>query len=151
MTLKLLREAKTSLLADMQFKAGVLHDCRTLSEAGSSVRCFCWDVKGDIEKFTANTASMVTAVLGNLEIAEQMGYLHDKGLTDILQALVGKFIHGQNPELFNNELKGVSGIVWDEFDADRNGVLQITKDSIGMTENAFSENVCELEKLVFEE
>lgn len=144
-------DAKKSLLADLQYKANVLHDCRTLSAAGGKVRCFCWNVSGDIEKMTANTASMVTAILGNFEIAEQMGYLHDKGLTDIMQALMGKFIHGQKPEFFNNELKGVSEIVWDEFDADRNCVLHIQKDTIRMTESAFSGNVCELEKLIFEE
>ena len=141
-------EAKTSLLADLQFKAGVLHDCKILSRAGNNVRCFCWDVKGDIEKFTANSASMVTAILGNMEIAEQMGYLHDKGLTEIMQAIVDRFIHGQKPEFFNNELKGVSEIVWDEFDADKNDVLHIQKDEICMTDSALSENVCELEKLI---
>ena len=143
-------DAKKSLLADLQYKANVLHDCRTLSAAGNLVRCFCWDVSGDIEKLTANTASMVTAILGNFEIAEQMGYLHDKGLTEIMQAIVNRFIHGQKPEFFNNELKGVSEIVWNEFDVDRNCVLHIQKDTINMTDNAFSDNVCELEKLIFE-
>ena len=42
-------------------------------------------------------------------------------------------------------------IDFDEFDADRNAVLHIQKDSIRMTESAFSGNVCELEKLIFEE
>ena len=37
-----------------------------------------------------------------------------------------------------------------EFDADRNSVLHIQKDTIRMTDNAFSDNVCELEKLIFE-
>lgn len=144
-------DAKKSLLADLQYKANVLHDCRTLSAAGNLVRCFCWDVSGDIEKLTANTASMVTAILGNFEIAEQMGYLHDKGLTEIMQALVGKFVQGQKTEFFNNELKGVSEIAWNEFDVDRNCVLHIQKDAILMTEDAFSANVCELEKLICEE
>lgn len=144
-------DAKKSLMADLQYKINVLHDCRTLSAAGSRVRCFCWDVSGDIEKLTANTVSMVTAILSNFEIAEQMGYLHDKGLTEIMQALVGKFMCGQKPEFFNNELKGIHEIVWDEFDIDKNCVLHIQKDAIRMTENVFSDNACELEKLVFEE
>ena len=90
-------------------------------------------------------------MLGNMDIAEQMGYLHDKDLTEIMQVLVGKFVHGQKPEFFNNELKGVSEIVWNEFDVDRNCVLHIQKDTISITENAFSGNVCELEELIFEE
>ena len=144
-------DAQNSMLADVQYKAKVLHDCKTLAAAGSKVHCFCWDVSGDIEKLTANTASMVTAILGNFEIAEQIGYLHDKGLTEIMQELIGRFLCGQKPELFNNELKGVPEIVWNEFNADRNAVLHIQKDSIRMTESAFSGNVCELEKLIFEE
>ena len=144
-------DARKSLLADMQYKAKVLHDCKTLAAAGNKVRCFCWDVSGDIEKLTANTVSMVTAILGNFEIAEQMGYLHDKGLTEIMQALVSRFMRGQKPELFNNEVKGVSEIIWNEFEADRYSVLHIQKDSIRMSESAFSGNVCELEKLVFED
>lgn len=143
-------DAKKSLLADVQYKVNVLHDLRTLSAAGSKVRCFFWDVNGDIEKFTANTASMVTAIFGNFKIAEQIGYLHDSDLTEIMQTLLGKFMRGQKPELFNNELKGVSEIVWDEFDADKKSVLHIQNDAIHMTKNAFSENVCELEKLIFD-
>ena len=143
-------DAKRALLTDFFYKAAVLHDCRTLTRGGSKVRCFYWDVKGDIEKLTANSISMVTAILGNSEMAEQMGYLHDKGLTEIMQAITNKFIHGQKPELFNNELKGVPEIVWNEFDADRDCVLHIQKDTIRMTDNAFSDNVCELEKLIFE-
>ena len=144
-------DAQKSMLADVQYKAKVLHDCKTLAAAGNKVRCFCWDVSGDIEKLTANTVSMVTAILGNFEIAEQMGYLHDKGLTEIMQALVSRFMRGQKPELFNNEVKGVSEIIWNEFEADRYSVLHIQKDSIRMSESAFSGNACELEKLVFED
>lgn len=141
-------DAKKSLLADFQYKACVLHDCRVLSAAGGKVRCFCWDVKGSIEKLTANSVSMVSGILGNAEIAEQMGYLHDKGLTEIMQALMGKFMRGQEPAFFNNELKGVSEINWDILDADQSCALNIQKDTITMTESAFSENVRELEKLI---
>lgn len=98
-------EAKKTMLADFQYKACPLYDGITLAKGGSKVRCFYWDVKGDVEKFTANGVSMVTSVLGNLNIAEQMGYLLDKNTTQVMQALVDKFIHGLKPSLFNNEKK----------------------------------------------
>ncbi len=144
-------DAKRALLSDFFYKAAVLHDCKTLLRGGSKVRCFYWDVKGDIEKLTANSASMMTAILGNSEIAEQMGYLNNQSITEIMQAFVGKFILGQSLSFFNNELKGFPEIVWKEYDVDSESVLHIKKDTICMTENAFSENVSELEKLAYEE
>lgn len=142
--------AKMALMADLQFKACPLHNCRVLSQAGCKVRCFHWDVQGDIEKLTANAASLVTALLGNTEIAEQMGYLHDKSTTEIMQAFVSKFMHGQSLEFSNNELRGVSQIVWNEFDPEREYVLNVQKENIQMMESIFSGNIRALERAVFE-
>lgn len=144
-------DAKQSMLSDFHYKASLLHDCRTLTEGGSKVRCFYWDVKGDIEKLTASSVSMVTAILGNSEIAEQMGYLNDQSITEIMQAFVGKFIHGRPLGFFKNELKGFPEVAWKEYNADKECVLHIKKETICMTENAFSENVRELEKMMVEE
>lgn len=143
--------AKTALMADFLFKACPLHDCRILSQAGSQVRFFHWDVQGDIEKLTANTASLVTAILGNTEIAEQMGYLQDKHTTEIMQTFVDKFMHGSPLEIFNNEVRGVSKIAWNEFEPDREFVLNIQKDNFYIMGNVFSENVRALERTAFVE
>ena len=139
-------DARRTLLTDFHYKAGPLHDCRTLARGGSKVRCFYWDVKGDIEKLRASSISVVTTVLGNSDIAEQMGYLNDRNITEILQAFFGKYIHGKDMRFFNNELKGVGEIIWDEFTADRESTLHVQKGSIAMTENAFSEDIREVEK-----
>ncbi|MDO4939889.1 MAG: carboxylesterase family protein [Lachnospiraceae bacterium] len=142
-------EAKRALLNDFFSKSCILHDCRSLTKGGSRVRCFYWDVKGNVEKLTSNTVSVVATILGNREAAEMMGYLVDNSLTEIMQALIGKYIHEKPVELFNNELKGVKKIVWDEFDPDENNVLLVRNGTVKMTDSAFSENVFELEKLVF--
>lgn len=141
-------QAKKELMADLHYKACPLHDCVTLAKGGSKVRCFLWDVEGEIEKLTANSASMVTSILGNLKIAEQMGYLHDKGITQIMQELIGKFMQGNEPSLFHNEIKRVDEIYWGEFTPEKKGVLHITKGEIKMSESAFSENVLKLEELI---
>ncbi len=141
-------EAKRALLGDFLYKACVLQDCRNLSKGGSKVKVFYWDVKGDIEKLAANSVSMITTILGNEEIAEQLGYINNRDITEVTQALIGKYIHGQSVELFKNEIKGVNGIVWNDFAEGTNSVLHIEKGKIKMDENAFSENVFELAKLI---
>lgn len=142
-------DSKKTILSDFQFKACPLHDCNTLVKGGSVVRVFYWDVKGDIEKLTANTVSMVTSILGNADIAEQMGYLHEKNITEIMQNLVDKYINGDTPELFKNEIDGVDEISWNQYDAERECVLHIQNSSIKMAEHLFSDNVRELEKMMF--
>lgn len=141
-------EAKKEMLADFQYKSCILHDCSLLAKGGSKVRCFYWDVKGDIEKLTANAVSMVTAILGNTNIAEQMGYIHEESITEIINALISKYIHGDQVALYNNEIKGVTKLNWDEFDADKWNALHIKRDTVKMSDNVFSESVKQLEKLI---
>ena len=143
-------EARKALISDFQYKASVLHDCRTLTKGGSKVRCFYWDVKGSIEKLTANSVSIVSTILGTNKIAEQMGYLNDQNLTMIMQAFVGKYIQGKPMELYQNELKGVQAIDWQEFTADKDEVLLINGTEMKMSDSAFSDNIRELEEIVFE-
>lgn len=142
-------KAKRLLLADFHYKTGILHDCRTLAKGGSKVKVFYWDVKGDIEELKANSISMVTTILGNSEIAEQLGYLNDRDVTEIMQSLIGKYIHGQEPALYNNEIKGVKDVTWDDFAIDKTNVLHVEKGRMSMDNDAFSENVLELEKAVW--
>lgn len=143
-------DAKMELMSDFQYKVCILNSCRTLVKGNSKVKCFYWDVNGDIEKFRANSSSMVTTILGNPEIAEQMGYLNDANITEIMQAIIDKFIHGKTVEFFPNEIKGFDGIVWDEFDKEGEKVLHIKNKSIVMNENVFPNSIRKLEQLVFE-
>lgn len=141
-------EAKKEMLADFQYKASILHDCSLLAKGGSKVRCFYWDVKSDVEKLTANAVSMVTAILGNMNVAEQMGYIHEKSITEIINALINKYIHGDKVALYNNEIKGVKKLDWDEFDAEKWSVLHIKRGTAKMSDTVFSENIKQLEKLI---
>lgn len=144
-------EAKKAMLSDFQYKICPLYDALSLAKGGSKVRCFYWDIKGDVEKFTSNTVSMVTSVLGNLNIAEQMGYLHDDSITTIMQALIGKFIHGQEPGLFNNEKKGVKEIKWNEYNDKDWAILHVSEKGMEMDTTDFLESAWEFGKLVFNE
>ena len=142
-------EAKKELLIDFQYKSCVLHDIKTLVKGGSKVRAFYWDVKGNVEKFAANSVSMVTTILGNEQIAEQLGYLNDKSITEIVQSFIRKFMNDESLKLFNNELKGVSAIEWNECEEGKNPLLHIKKGSMVMADDMLSDKVLELEKVIF--
>ncbi len=142
--------AKMELLSDFQYKACILNNCRSLVEGNSKVKCFYWDVKGDIEKFTANSASMVTTILGNSKIAEQMGYINNPSITEITQAIIDKFIHGKKVEFYPNEVRGFAAIDWNDFETEGEKVLHIQNSSIKMNEELFDDSLRELEQLVFE-
>lgn len=144
-------EAQKAMLSDFQYKVCPLYDALNLAKGGSKVRCFYWDVKGNVEKFTSNSVSMVTSVLGNIRIAEQMGYLHDDGITTVMQAFVDKFIHGQEPSLFNNEKKGVKEIKWDEYNDKDRTILYISENSMKMDNSDFLKSAWEFGKQVFNE
>lgn len=143
-------EARKALLTDFFYKACILCDIKSLIKGGSKVRCIHWDVNGDIEKFNANSVSMVSTILGNFEMAEQLGYLNSKNITEITQTFIDKFIHGKDMALYKNEVKGVNEIIWDEFSESDERVLKITRDKIEVVNNEFSENVHELEKIILE-
>lgn len=143
-------DAKMELMSNFQYKVCILNNCRTLAKGNSKVKCFYWDVNGDIEKLKASSTSMVTTILGNFEIAEQMGYINNPNITEIMQAIIDKFIHGKTVEFYPNEVKGFNEILWDDFDAEGEKVLHIRNDSIKMNEKVFPASLWELEQLVFE-
>ena len=65
--------------------------------------------------------------------------------------MVDKYINGDSPELFKNEIDGVAALSWDKYDADKGCVLHVQNKTIKMTEHLFSDNIFELEKLIFGE
>lgn len=141
-------DAWRQFVNDYQYKASILRDCKALTKGGSKVRCFYWDVKGDIEKFDANSISLVSTMLGNKAAAESMGYLNDKSITEVLQAFVEKFINGKDLELYKNEKRGIGEIKWSEFSSDDLAVLHIKSGSIEMDRNAFSDDIWQMETLI---
>ena len=142
------QDAKFSFVTDFLYKTGPLHDCISLSEGGAKIRCFYWNVKGDIENLKASSLSLITTLLGNKDIAEQMGYINDQNITEIIQTFFRKYIKGEPLNLLNNEIKGVDKVEWDEFTKDTKRVLNITKDNFKMADDVFAENIIELEKLM---
>jgi len=92
--------------------------CRSaaaLAEGGSRVRLLYWDEKPLIKSLGSGTVDVVAALLGNREASQQYGSVMDEDLSEILQALLAKFVHGDDPALYNNELKGVDALEWEAF------------------------------------
>lgn len=58
---------------------------------------------------------VAAALLGNREASQQYGSVMDADLSEILQALLAKFIRGDDLSLYNNEIKGVDALEWEAF------------------------------------
>ena len=97
-----------------------------LRSGGSSVRAMYWDMDAVIESLGVSDVNIVSTFLGNSEFGVSYGSVVDETVRDILQTLVLKFIHGEAPELYTNEIKGVDEINWEVYP----DVLVVSKDDI---------------------
>ena len=85
-----------------------------------------WDVDALIKNLGVGDVSLVSTVLGNSETAVAYGNVVNEAIREILQALILKAVHGEEPELYNNEIEGVSAIKWENYPS----VLAVSKKKI---------------------
>ncbi len=69
---------------------------------------------------------MVSLILHNDIAALAYGTVRNESIQNILTALIGKFIRGEEIEIFKNELGGVDAIKWKDYP----DVLCITNDAV---------------------
>lgn len=74
-----------------------------------------WDEKPLIENLGSGSVDAAAALLGNRGALEMYGSVMDADLSEILQALLAKFIRGDDLSLYNNEIKGVDTLEWEAF------------------------------------
>ena len=87
-----------------------------LSEGGSKVHLLYWDEKSFIEKLGSGTVDVAATLLNNSEALQMYGGMMDKDLSETLQSLFEKFVKGDEPELYPNEIKGIdNAFTWEEF------------------------------------
>lgn len=86
-----------------------------LSEGGSRVRLMYWDEKPLIENLGSGTVDAVATLLGNAEALEMYGSVMNADLSETLQALLLKFVRGDDLRLYPNEIKGVDAVDWEAF------------------------------------
>ena len=86
-----------------------------LSAGGNTVRLLHWNVKPLIENLGSGTVDVLAAFLGSRKAVQMYGSVLNRDIAETLQRLFRKFANGDDVRLFNNEIKGVDGIDWQEF------------------------------------
>ena len=106
--------AKAKLLE--QWNALCLHRvAATLARGGSRVRLMVWAEKPLIDSLGSGTVDAAAALLGNGKASQLYGNVMNADLSEVLQCLLSKFVRGEAPALYPNEIKGVDALAWDAF------------------------------------
>ena len=74
-----------------------------------------WDEKALIEKLGSGTVDAAAALLGNGEALQMYGSVMNEDLSEALQTLLHKFVHGNALQLYPNEIKGIDAFDWKPF------------------------------------
>ena len=74
-----------------------------------------WDEKPLIENLGSGTVDAVATLLGNAEALEMYGSVMNADLSETLQALLLKYVRGDDLRLYPNEIKGVDAVDWEAF------------------------------------
>ena len=93
----------------------MLHLSENLRAGGSSVRLLYWDVDAVVKNLGVGDVSLISTVLGNSDAAESFGSVVSGEITEVMQTLILKFIQGEAPALYNNEVDGVNAIEWKDY------------------------------------
>jgi len=88
---------------------------KKLAEGGNKVRLLYWNVKPLIENLGSGTIDVAAAFLGSREAVQLYGNVLNRDIAERFQKLFRKFASGDDIRLFNNEIKGLDGIDWQEF------------------------------------
>ena len=94
---------------------GMVQLSEALQSGGCSVRNMYWNVDAVIKDLGISDVNIVSTVLGNQEAANSYGSVVNDSVRDVLQALIVKVILDEAPELYNNEVDGVSAIKWSQY------------------------------------
>ena len=95
--------------------ASIYYLSESLHAGGSDVRLLYWDVDAVIKNLGVGDVNIVSTILGNSEAAEAYGNVVNEVICEILQTLMIKTVHGEEPALYNNEIQGVSAIQWESY------------------------------------
>lgn len=85
-----------------------------------------FDIEPKIKYLGSGSVLMAATILGTKEAALSFGTIVNDDLAEIIQALILKFLRGEKPELYQNELEGVEALSWEPGP----GVLHVTEDAI---------------------
>ena len=74
-----------------------------------------WGEKPLIDNLGSGTVDAAAVLLGNDDALQMYGSVMNADQSEILQNLLRKFVHGDDLELYPNEIRGVDAIDWKAF------------------------------------
>lgn len=107
-------EAKAKMVEQL-YALGTYQYAQILAASGNKVHLLYWDVKPLIENLGSGMVDVAAAFLGNSEAVQIYGNVLNPDIAETLQTLFRKFKNGEEMRLFNNEIKGIGAIDWQEF------------------------------------
>ncbi len=107
-------EAKEKLVGQW-IALGIYRVAAKLSQGGNKVHLMYWDEKALIENLGSGTADVLATLLGNSEALEMYGGVMNEDLSEMLRALLLKFVRGDDLQLYRNEIYGFDGLDWKSF------------------------------------
>ena len=107
-------EAKAKLV-EQWLALCIYRGAARLKEGGNQVRLMLWAEKPLIENLGSGSVDAAAALLGNGEALQMYGSVVNADLSEILQALLQKFIDGDALQLYRNEIAGVDAFDWKAF------------------------------------
>ena len=117
-------EAQTSASSEIEAKSklvgqwiamGIYLVAAKLSQGGNKVHLMYWDERALIENLGSGTADVLATLLGNGEALQMYGSVMNADLSEMLQALLQKFVSGEALQLYRNEISGFGGLDWKAF------------------------------------
>ncbi|MBQ0100217.1 MAG: hypothetical protein KBS39_01765, partial [Lachnospiraceae bacterium] len=109
-------------------QTGLIRMSKSLTAGGSSVHALFWNVDPVVRKLGAGDVNMVCTLLGNDDAAKVYGSVVSDSIQNIFQTLIVKFICGEEPDLFNNEIDGIDAVRWTVYP----DILEVTDDKVAI-------------------
>ncbi len=107
-------EAKSKFI-DQWIAANIYRSAVKLAEGGNKVHLMYWDEKPLIKNLGSGSVDVMAVLLGNDEALELYGNVMNKDMSEIMQALLQKFIKGDPLRLYTNEILAVDAINWKPY------------------------------------
>ena len=86
-----------------------------LTKGGNTVHMIYWGEKPLIDNLGSGTVDAAAVLLGNDDALQMYGSVMNADQSEILQNLLRKFVHGDDLELYPNEIRGIDAFEWKAF------------------------------------
>ena len=108
------RDEKTKLV-EQGLALTIYRTAVKLIKGGNPVHMIYWGEKPLIDNLGSGTVDAAAVLLGNDDALQMYGSVMNADQSEILQNLLRKFVHGDDLELYPNEIRGIDAFEWKAF------------------------------------